>query len=71
MILFQPVKEDILHYALNIHGHAPFSLSDICGSGFAGLIYESIRTHYFKLFLGHAACAQSLALAIFMGGMAI
>jgi len=48
-----------------------FSLSDICGSGFAGLIYESIWTRYFKLFLGYAAYAQSLALAIFMGGMAI
>ena len=40
-------------------------------SGFAGLIYESIWTHYLKLFLGHAAYAQSLVLAIFMGGMAI
>ena len=40
-------------------------------SGFAGLIYESIWTHYLKLFLGHAAYAQALVLAIFMGGMAI
>ena len=40
------------------------------GSGFAGLIYESIWTHYLKLFLGHAAYAQSLVLAVFMGGMA-
>ncbi|HEX9396559.1 MAG TPA: hypothetical protein VF943_07435 [Burkholderiales bacterium] len=39
-------------------------------SGFAGLIYESIWTHYLKLFLGHAAYAQSLVLAAFMGGMA-
>ena len=39
-------------------------------SGFAGLIYESIWTHYLKLFLGHAAYAQTLVLAIFMGGMA-
>lgn len=39
-------------------------------SGFAGLIYESIWTHYLKLFLGHAAFAQSLVLAIFMLGMA-
>ena len=31
-------------------------------SGFAGLIYESIWTHYLKLFLGHAAYAQSLVL---------
>lgn len=40
-------------------------------SGFSGLIYESIWTHYIKLFLGHAAYAQTLVLAIFMGGMAI
>ena len=40
-------------------------------SGFSGLIYESIWTHYLKLFLGHAAYAQSLVLAIFMGGLAI
>lgn len=39
-------------------------------SGFAGLIYESIWSHYLKLFLGHAAYAQSLVLMIFMGGMA-
>jgi len=40
-------------------------------SGFSGLIYESIWSHYLKLFLGHAAYAQTLVLAIFMGGMAI
>ena len=40
-------------------------------SGFSGLIYESIWTHYLKLFLGHAAYAQSLVLIIFMGGMAL
>src|SRR5512139_3606196 len=40
-------------------------------SGFSGLIYESIWTHYLKLFLGHAAYAQTLVLAVFMGGMAI
>lgn len=39
-------------------------------SGFAGLIYESIWTHYLKLYLGHAAYAQSLVLVVFMGGMA-
>jgi spermidine synthase len=39
-------------------------------SGFAGLIYESIWTNYLKLFLGHAAYAQSLVLVVFMGGMA-
>lgn len=40
-------------------------------SGFSGLIYESIWSHYLKLFLGHAAYSQTLVLAIFMGGMAI
>ena len=40
-------------------------------SGFAGLVYESIWTHYLQLFLGHAAYAQTLVLGIFMGGMAI
>jgi spermidine synthase len=40
-------------------------------SGFTGLIYESVWSHYIKLFLGHAAYAQTLVLAIFMGGMAI
>src|SRR5438876_6675396 len=40
-------------------------------SGFAGLIYESIWSHYLKLFLGHAAYAQTLVLAMFMGGMAL
>lgn len=40
-------------------------------SGFCGLIYESIWSHYLKLFLGHAAYAQTLVLAIFMGGMAL
>src|SRR5499427_8011946 len=39
-------------------------------SGFSGLIYESLWTHYLKLFLGHAAYAQALVLAIFMGGLA-
>ncbi len=29
-------------------------------SGLAGLIYESVWTHYLKLFLGHAAYAQTL-----------
>jgi spermidine synthase len=40
-------------------------------SGFAGLIYQSIWSHYLKLFLGHAAYAQTLVLIIFMGGLAI
>lgn len=40
-------------------------------SGFSGLIHESIWTHYLRLFLGHAAYAQTLVLVIFMGGMAL
>lgn len=40
-------------------------------SGFSGLIYESIWTHYLKLLLGHAAYAQTLVLAIFMAGMGL
>jgi spermidine synthase len=38
-------------------------------SGCSGLIYQSIWSQYLGLFLGHAAYAQSLVLAIFMGGM--
>jgi len=40
-------------------------------SGFSALIYESVWSHYLKLILGHAAYAQTLVLAIFMGGMAL
>lgn len=40
-------------------------------SGAAGLVYQSIWSHYLGSFLGHAAYAQSLVLAIFMGGMAL
>jgi spermidine synthase len=49
----------------------PLVLLIFTASGFSGLIYESIWSHYLKLFLGHAAYAQTLVLAIFMGGMAI
>ena len=49
----------------------PCVLIIFTASGFAGLIYESIWSHYLKLFLGHAAYAQTLVLAIFMGGMAV
>jgi hypothetical protein len=34
-------------------------------------MYESIWSHYLKLFLGHAAFAQTLVLMIFKGGMAL
>ena len=50
--------------------HAAFYLLFVA-SGFAGLIYESVWTHYLKLYLGHAAYAQSLVLIVFMGGMAL
>ncbi len=40
-------------------------------SGLAGLLYQSVWSHYLGLTLGHAAYAQTLVLAIFMGGMAI
>jgi spermidine synthase len=40
-------------------------------SGFSGLIYQAIWAQYLGLYLGHAAYAQSLVLAIFMGGMAL
>lgn len=40
-------------------------------SGFTGLVYESVWSHYLKLFLGHAAYAQAAVLVIFMGGMAV
>ena len=40
-------------------------------SGFAGLIYQAIWSHYLGLSLGHAAYAQTLVLGMFMGGMAL
>ena len=40
-------------------------------SGFTGLIYESIWSHYLRLFLGAAAFSQFFVLAAFMGGMAL
>ncbi len=40
-------------------------------SGFTGLVYEAVWSHYLKLFLGSAAFAQSFVLAAFMGGMAL
>jgi predicted membrane-bound spermidine synthase len=48
-----------------------FLLGVFVVSGFTGLIYESIWSHYLQLFLGHAAYAQTLVLAIYMGGMAL
>ena len=40
-------------------------------SGFAGLVYESVWSRYLKLFLGHAAYAQTLVIALFMGGLSL
>lgn len=40
-------------------------------SGFCGLIYESIWSHYLKLVLGHAAHAQAVVLIVFVGGLAL
>ncbi len=40
-------------------------------SGMSGLIYESVWTHYLRLFLGSAAYAQALVLGLFMGGLAL
>lgn len=40
-------------------------------SGVSGLIYQSIWSQYLGLIVGHAAYAQSLVLATFMGGMAL
>ena len=40
-------------------------------SGLTGLVYEATWTRYLQLFLGHAAYAQVLVIALFMGGMAV
>src|SRR6185503_17825307 len=62
-------SRQLIQVAANVPRWAFFCVFAI--SGFSGLIYESIWSHYLKLFLGHAAYAQSLVLIIFMGGMAI
>ena len=70
----QPAPEVTLTAQATVRPLRPTSpLCSRCSrlSGFTGLIYESIWSHYLKLFLGHAAYAQTLVLAIFMGGMAI
>jgi spermidine synthase len=48
-----------------------FLLFVFIASGFSGLIYESVWAQYLKLFLGHAAYAQTVVLAMYMGGMAL
>ncbi len=52
--------------------HRNYRLSAIfvfVASGCSGLIYQSTWTQYLGLYLGHAAYAQCLVLAIFMGGL--
>lgn len=55
----------------NVKGLERALLLLFIASGFAGLIYQAIWSHYLGLTLGHAAYAQTLVLAIFMGGMAL
>jgi predicted membrane-bound spermidine synthase len=57
--------------AMSDQGRRRFLLGIFVVSGFTGLIYESIWSQYLKLLLGHAAYAQTLVLAIYMGGMAL
>jgi predicted membrane-bound spermidine synthase len=40
-------------------------------SGLSGLIYESLWSRYIRQFVGSAATAQILVLALFMGGMSL
>lgn len=40
-------------------------------SGAAGLFYELLWTRYLALFVGHAAYAQVLVIAVFLGGLAL
>lgn len=57
--------------ALRQPRHRSLLLAVFVLSGFAGLIYQSVWSQYLGVFLGHAAYAQALVLAIFMGGMAL
>ncbi|MBP7620371.1 MAG: hypothetical protein KA745_05365, partial [Gemmatimonadales bacterium] len=49
----------------------PFLYALFLLSGAAGLCYESVWSRYLGLFVGHAAYAQVLVLAIFLGGMSL
>jgi spermidine synthase len=53
------------------YSHRLIILVAFTASGCAGLIYESVWSHYLGLYLGHAAYAQTLTLGIFMGGMTL
>ena len=49
----------LTYETLAARGFLPSVVVLFAVSGFAGLIYESIWSHYLKLFLGHAAYAQT------------
>ena len=54
------------------HSALPLVLGTVFAlSGCSGLIDESIWTHSLTLFLGHAAYAQTLVLALCLGGLAM
>ena len=57
--------------AENLRARAFWYYAIFVASGFAGLIYQSLWARYLKLFLGNAAAAQVLVLAVFLGGLAI
>jgi predicted membrane-bound spermidine synthase len=40
-------------------------------SGFSGLVYETLWAQYLRMLVGSAAVAQSLVLAVFLGGMGL
>lgn len=49
----------------------PLLILLFAASGFAGLVYESVWAQYLRMLVGAAAYAQSLVLAVFMGGTAL
>src|SRR5688572_8269924 len=55
-----------MHAAYRYALYALFTIS-----GFCGLIYESIWSHYLRNYLGHAAHGQTVVLVIFVGGLAL
>jgi spermidine synthase len=55
-----------MHAALRYALYGLFAVS-----GFCGLIYESIWSHYLRNYLGHAAHGQTVVLVIFVGGLAL
>ena len=54
------------NHALPIRLALAFALS-----GVAGLAYELVWTRYLALLVGHAAYAQVLVLAVYLGGTAV